>query len=259
MFKISKLEDSRYDRGMIKVTTKEGMVSKWSDFLSSRRSFGEIMSIGYGNSKNSIKLPMKFSPDLAYLLGALIGDGCVQGPIKRGKGGRYWRISFSGEMPFLRREIYPLFLRLFGHQPRFTKKKNRERSWHMNIDSVIIYRFFNRVLGVPYGEKKNLSRTLRRLSIPRRYFKYFLAGLMDTDGHVSNYVNLTQKDKLFLSKIMYESRNILGIDFKGPHVNKKVLGVTVAWCLTIHSKSGIKDFISIVPLRYKQGPVAQLG
>jgi len=140
---------------------------------------------------------------------------------------------------------------MFDYKTILQKDRRKNDCWNVCINSLIIHRYFNRVIGIPVGRKAGNMPWLSNFSISRDVFRNFLAGLIDTDGYIKGYINLTQKDRLFLERVKVASKKILNIDFKGPYVNKKINNLPVGWCLQIGNKEGISSFIKQVPLRYK--------
>ena len=139
------------------------------------------------------------------------------------------------------------------------KRKDRKYTWRLKINSVVIHRFFNRILGFPTGRKSRKITNFIEKRIPNFYFKCFLSGLIDSDGYISQrYIGLIQNNKRFLLNVRKTSKEILNINFKKPYVNRKIDNKIVGWIITIHKKEDIQKFQKIIPLRYK-GPVAQFG
>jgi hypothetical protein len=145
---------------------------------------------------------------------------------------------------------------LFGWKPVTYKKKDREKTWKLEINSLIIHRFVNKVLGIPVGKKSGNISFFQNMKTPNKYYKHVLAGLIDTDGYVSKrYIGLIQSDEKFLKVIKLLSKRHLGIDFRGPNVNKKVNGIPICWIISVSKKADMKSFIESVPLRYKTSPL----
>jgi len=215
-----------------------------------------ILVRGY-KSKNIIKIPKIMTPDLAYLVGCILGDGCISAPLKRKRGGYYCNIRITCEEKYAGM-ISDIVFRVFEYRPSINPYKNA-KCVNVTINSVIIYRYFTRVLGIPYGPKAGKMPWVDYVCKSKILFRYFLAGLMDTDGYVScKYAALIQKDKNFLEKVKINSEKILDIKFRGPIPNRKIDGNVVGWWIVIN-KSNLKEFIKIVPLKYKGAPLAQFG
>lgn len=206
-------------------------------------------------SKQKAKLPGEYSPDLAYFVGALIGDGTLHSPVSRERGRYFTRVSFVGSQEYMK-IIEDLVMKLFGWKPVVYKKKDREKTWKLEMNSLIIHRFLNKALGIPVGKKSGNISFFQNLKVPDKYYKHVLAGLIDTDGYVSNrYIGLIQKDRNFLNEIKHLSEKHLGIHFNGPNINRKIDGIPVGWIISIGKNADKKSFIESVPLRYKKMPL----
>ena len=205
----------------------------------------------YKRSKKRVILPKEYSEDLVYFVGAIIGDGTVHGLVKRRKGGSYHKISFAGSYEFIK-ILEDLIEKLFGWKSLIAKRKDRENTWRLEINSYIIHDYFTNIIGIPAGRKAGKIDFVDKLNIPSKYYKHFLAGLIDTDGYVSkSYIGLIQKDKNFLEKIKVLSKEKLNIDFKGPYVNRKINEIVVGWIIRINKKD-VESFLKAIPLRYKR-------
>lgn len=142
---------------------------------------------------------------------------------------------------------------IFNYKRDPIKVKRKEKTWELGIDSIIIYRFFNRVLKIPFGPKAGKMPWLKYMEI-YGIFKNILAGLIDTDGYYyskGDRLYLIQKDKKFLEKIKETTRKLLEIDLKGPTVNRKINGKVVGWALTLNGRERIEEFFRKVPLKFK--------
>src|SRR2546428_13551130 len=122
MFNWTLLKFQKYDKIGPKVILKNDGMLKWNKFLNQKIPFRRVKFLRYRNSGKLIRLPETFTHDLVYFIGVLIGDGTVNKPIKREKGGYYWSISISGEKQFLK-ILLRIVQRLFNCEPKLQKKK----------------------------------------------------------------------------------------------------------------------------------------
>jgi len=241
------LYNERFDRKQPKVLLKNKKEILLEQFLKIKTK--KIRGFRAYCSKNIIKLPFKNSAKLAYFIGWVLGDGCLRTPIKRKRGGYYWSVEITCEKKWtllLQKIIYDLF----SYKARIKPDKNKKNCWRVNVDSIIIFRFLNRILGLNYGKKSGNLPWLVEFTSDKKIFKNFLAGIMDSDGYRGKYLALIQQDKKFLEKIKIKSKELLDIEFTGPRVNRKMENKIVGWWILIYRKEEMKEFINKVPSRY---------
>ncbi len=220
--------------------------------ISKRINYNNIKGFRAHGSPYTIKLPFEITKDLAYLTGALLGDGCIRSPVKRKKGGNYWKVDLTCQYDYSK-IICNLIQAIFNYKPTITRDKRKKNCWSVCIHSIVIFRFFNNVIGIPYGKKMGKTYWPKRFCESKETFRHFLAGFTDTDGCVSkNYVAIVQKDKMFLDKLRETSERLLDIEFNGPCVNRRINGKIVGWHINLGIRKR-KDFLNKVPLKYK-GP-----
>lgn len=127
----------------------------------------------------------KWSMDLAYFCGLIVGDGSLpKGFSKRpnGKIQRRYEISFvSKSLEFIKNVYQPLFENLFNIKPYVVRWKDKHKSevFYCRIESKILYNFLTNKIGMTSGRK---ARTVSPIEMPEKYKIHFLAGLLDTDG-----------------------------------------------------------------------------
>ncbi len=128
-------------------------------------------------------LPQRWSNDLAYLFGLLIGDGSMPKTKSKRPNGKYqerYHIYFiSASRDFIDSIYNPLFTSLFGLVPwteiRITKGV---KLYISRIESKEVYEFLQKK-GFTIGRKARIATVPK---MPMKYHIYFLAGLFDTDG-----------------------------------------------------------------------------
>lgn len=201
-------------------------------------------------SKNVISLPKEITSDLAYLIGAILGDGYIGPPLKRKRGGYYCCIRITCKIEYgkiLSKIIYDIF----RYTPKLRFYRKKPLVCDVAINSIAIYRFITRVISIPYGAKAGKMPFVEAVCESKELYRNFLAGLIDTDGYVCpTYAALVQKDKKFLEDVKFYSHRILGINFVGPTPNRRIDNKVVGWWIKIN-KSYLNEFIGNVPLRYK--------
>lgn len=245
--KFNRLYDKNFDLKQPKVVLKNKSEMNLTKFCKEKTS--KIEGFRAYRSKNIIKLPFQVSEKLAYFIGWILGDGCLRTPIKRKRGGYYWSIEITCEKKWTEL-LSQIVYELFNYHARIKQDKNKNNCWRVNIDSIIVFRFLNRILELNYGKKSGHLPWLKEFTLRKEIFAHFLAGLIDSDGYKGNYFALIQKDKKFLEKIKMTAKNKLNINFRGPSVNRKIENEVVGWWLVIGKKIEMKEFINKVPIKY---------
>ena len=209
-------------------------------------------SIKYYSTPRSpykITLPSYLCGDLAYLIGVIIGDGTIVSPVKRKRGGYRWRILITGEHDPL--EFFAnIVVGLFDYEPKVHKDPRKKNTYSLVINSKVIYRYFTRVLGLNIGAKEEEYGVAKIVS-SSKLFRYFLAGLFDTDGCVTaRAVKISQQSRLFLSELKVLTYRLLELEFKGPYLSKKTMNKE-HWEIRIGALKERELFFQKVPLGIK--------
>lgn len=246
-FNISRLYHPHYDsdKSLIAVL-KNGNEISLSKLKKGKKRISGIRA--YGSSR-IIVIP-DLNHDLAYLTGFILGDGTVSSPVKRKEGGFYWQVKIAGEHKCIRM-VSKIVSKLFDYDPIVTPELRRDSSSLLTINSLVVHRFFNRVIGIKSGYKDGKTTWLENFCRSKSIFKHFLAGFTDADGHVGKYyVCIVQRDKEFLEKMKKRSEELLNINFRGPTINRKIENKVVGWMITLRGKE-MERFLQMIPLRYK--------
>jgi len=201
-----------------------------------------------------VNLPKEVTPELAYFIGAILGDGSIKTPIRRNKGGYYWEVSIACNQDYSR-IARKIIWDLFALEPVVWKDKRKRDCYQVNIYSKELHNYLTDYLNLHPGKKAGKMPWPEKCISSQDLFKNFLAGLMDTDGYVGKkYLGLVQKDKAFLEKIKKTASDIMGIEFNGPNVNRKIDGKIVGWIISLSKKEAMTTFLNEVPLKYKKLP-----
>ncbi len=115
----------------------------------------------------------KWTPAMAYILGFFAADG----NLTLGKRGNHY-LEFTSTDP----DIIQKIRHCLGSNHKITRrprKKNQKDSFRIQIGSKIIFQDLQKL-----GFAPNKSKTLDYPKTPKRYFKDFVRGYFDGDGHV---------------------------------------------------------------------------
>lgn len=165
--------------------------------------------------KTRIKIP-KLCEKVAYFAGVVAGDGNIN-KCKRKKGGYYYRVNVVGRRKFMEK-LSLLVKDLFHHHPRVLRDKRKENCYAININCAAVYFFFIK-LGFQSG-KKNKIRVPSLIAEDASLFKYYMYGLIDTDGYIDKKrVQLKQRDENFLKELVRLLKKHFDIISTPPKVN----------------------------------------
>lgn len=198
--------------------------------------FNHVTYFSVGKGGKAIKLPKNMVPNLAYLTGVISGDGHLATNSVQ---------VTSDSKSYLEKVLNPMFRRIFAVDGNIYIYKKR-RAFELSVNSRVLVQFFNKVLGIPIGNKR------MKLKVPEIILKStkknkaaFIAGFFDTDGYVSSHemIAFNQKNKKFLleiKKILEE----LGIETRSFDISKRE--PNIIWKLSIRTKSA-KTFLQKIP------------
>lgn len=160
-----------------------------------------------------LKLPNTISPDLAYIVGVLAGDGNIF--VRKDK--HDYRIKCVGnpkdEIDFYKEIIAPLFSKVFNIELDL-KYQDSNTTYGFYIYSKSLVEFFNKIFELPIGRKYN------KLKIPKiikdnNLTADFIRGLADTDFGITFRGNRkfpsivgSSKSKNFFQEIAKELRSM---------------------------------------------------
>jgi len=186
------------------------------------------------NGRQTVRIPVVMNGKLAYLIGVVIGDGYLSKAIKRKAhgGGYHWKLVVTGPCNYVSR-LQGTFLELFGIQGGLWHDKRKTDTWQLRFGSLLLHRFFARVIGISLG-KKTTHGAWSRLELVSEFPFHFLAGLIDSDGHIGKkYIGIVQKRLRFLVRVRRFAMLNTGLHFRGPHVNSRKDGRIASWIISI--------------------------
>ncbi len=126
-----------------------------------------------GFHSQPIKLPTVVDEDLAWLMGFILGDGCI--PMD-GRPQIHVCVTEDIKVKLERVVLEKFNLKLKIYDSTLTTKM--QHGW---INSRVVYEFFVQTLGISPSNKLNVPDVIRRS--PRPVIEAFLNGLWDADGY----------------------------------------------------------------------------
>lgn len=205
-------------------------------------------------SKYLIFIPKKVTPEIAYLSGAIAGDGCFHKTESKDR--RYPRVRIAitgGDIDYLK-ALDKIFQDSFGVGGIIYKDKRKKSCYNLHINHRVIWLYFKRVLRL---DKEVLSVPPKTAN--KELFRHFLAGFFDTDGYRSNGIfgtMMSSRNLGFLEELRQYSQEFYEFEFSKVRTNNLRQGGRVFGraYMTLRKKEGAR-FASVVPLRNrKYGP-----
>ncbi len=191
------------------------MIKKVSKELKRRNIYHKKKEKFILTRRSKTKIPL-VNEDIFYLLGAICGDGSLI-KSKRKRGGYHYVIRiYSGEEKYLF-YLNEIIQKLFEIKGRITKDKRKNSSYYITLQNASIFFYFVK-LGSEIGKKKigNISNIVKNKN---KNILHYLAGLVDTDGHVKGRrIQLKQKRHQLLKEIKELSER-LNLNCSIPKVN----------------------------------------
>jgi len=206
-----------------------------------------------------LRFPKEMSKELSELIGIHFGDGYLQI-----KPSRYYRIYYSFNIRDKAYILYVknLFYTVFNINMSVEERIDRN-SVSLYYHSKSLCTFFNKVLKISYGPKKELSIPVY-IKFNKDYLKYFLRGLFDTDGCITiqrmgkyqyKLIKISTVCKIFAEelKTVFKSLEIKS------YICRKTWKDSVVYDVTIRNKNSFYRFIELVKPKNNKGKVGTLG
>ena len=121
------------------------------------------------------EMKTKLTPELAELVGIILGDGHLHT--------KFNRITIVGSLEdyyYYKKRVMPLFEELFGIRP-ILKRRNDRNAYYLRLEKKEIFEIFTKEIGLIRGNKKN-AHVPQCILRNRELLLFFLRGLFDTDG-----------------------------------------------------------------------------
>lgn len=208
--------------------------------------------------KKELKLPREMSKELAEFIGIHFGDGCMH------ISNFTYRIYYSFNVRDKEYVFYVknLFYSLFNANMKLEERISRN-TISLYLHSKTLCTFFNTVLKIPFGPKKELSIP-DYIRSNEEYLRNFLRGLFDTDGCITvqrmgkysyRLIKICTTIESFAKEIK-QSFNILGID---SYICWKTWKNNAAYDVTIRKRDSFNRFIELINPKNNKGKNGDAG
>lgn len=143
--------------------------------------------VRYKSVPRPVNLSQPLSKDLCELIGAIIGDGCVDGHIRK-NGTSAYHLSITGDAErdkdYLTNKIPSIISSLFNIQTHIYPKKDC-RAIALNFNSKQVFSLFTKRFGFPAGAKAFTVKIPEEIMQAGEEFIFpAIRGIFDTDGCV---------------------------------------------------------------------------
>jgi|GEM_PF-2386237 len=149
-----------------------------------------------------ITLPNYINEDVAYLSGFICGDGNLTTTTKRD----YWVSIHNKQMELLETAL-KIIKNIFDYKAKIS---NGHGCHKVEIRSMIIHSFFNKIMNIENGRKENIKIPMK-IKANRNLVRAFIAGFFDAEGNVNLkrnnitcQISFCQKQKRILEEIKNE-------------------------------------------------------
>lgn len=222
------------------IKTSEDVNQIWNEIYNS-------FIIASFSKAEKITLPKYLTPNLCYLIGCIIGDGCFDAS------GNHYRLKISEQnMEHLENVLKPMITNIFNVNCLIKNEgSGRDKSNFLILNSKPIFRFFRNVLNVKVGE---IPEIIKKTNLINKTF--FIRGVFDAEGsvdakYIRGRIRFFQKSKYFLENIidLLKELNISINGPYGPHLKQpsEKFHYFSSWhSIEIRKKSEVLKFIEVV-------------
>jgi len=193
------------------------LLKKWKILYNkSTEEYEEKLNILFNNvgffvpgNGTRIILPKYITSKLLYFIGYLYGDGFISSLESCSKNSEF-ALKFEEEhKTHLENVVIPIVKELFGRDCNLQKNKNAN-SYKFKIQSKILHLFAHKIFDMPLGKKLDSLKApniIRKL--PFELKKYFIMGLFDADGYVTNVEKFNKKFKDLRISLFQKSEKLV--------------------------------------------------
>ena len=208
------------------------------------------------HSEFKVRIPLIITSEMSYLTGVIYGDGNVSIVKKKKEKLPGIRISiFNASLSYLK-NINNIVHSLFRVYGKLAKKKDKN-CFVLRINSKLVCLYFLKIIGVKNGKKDNLK--IPSMLINKRLFKFFLAGLFDTDGYFTETFGMMMSGNNFefLKEVTELSKKYYNLGFRKLYLGTVIINNVLRTRSQIQlSRNSIEKFISLVPLKHEKYNIA---
>ena len=161
------------------ITNKDYIViKKGFNYFGNNDRISDFKFIDKNNSINKINIPNTITTDLAYLLGLLCGDGCIENSDNEKKD--YLVCFYSADINLI--NIYTNIVNnIFDYKAVFKKIREVNGVFRVEIHNKMLWYFFKHIgMMDKTASEKCIPDIIKKAN--KECFCYFIKGLMDTDG-----------------------------------------------------------------------------
>lgn len=216
-----------------------------------------------GDISKGVNLPNILTPDLAEIIGIILGDGHIEFNKKYSRTTAYSIYvagSLSEDMDYYKNEINPIFFKLFNTKFNISSQRNDELI--VRLYSKAIATFITK-LGIKLGNKVDNNIIPKIILDSNNLVKRaFLKGIFDTEGSImfkKDYFSKHSKPIISLGMKSYrfilELRNILeGLGFtvifyKDKYFDKRNSKQFIIHKINLAGKKNLKKYLNIIGFR----------
>lgn len=207
-----------------------------------------------------VKLPKLLTPELAEIIGIIIGDGHLEFNKKYTKTTMYL-LNISGssseDEDYYTNRINPIFFRLFNVKFNISKRRNDELV--LNLYSKAITSFFKN-LGISPGKKvDDVSIPKIILNAEKEIKKGFISGVMDTEGSISfkkDYfkkhskplISINAKSKKIITQLrkLLEEFNLKPSIYKEEYLDKRNNKISTRYRIDLAGKESLRKYLDTI-------------
>jgi len=197
-----------------------------------------------------VKIPRIINSDISYLIGFVMGDGNITLIDRKISAFPRTKINIYNSSMSLLSRVNLTFKENFNISGKLWKKKDKN-CYVLTFNNKILWSFFVNVIGLKPKKKKYLEvvRCVKKEDL----FRYFLAGLMDTDGFFTSRtfgIMMNGTNEKFLREISYLSDKFYDIKFLKPVLSDIIVdGKTYNRVQINLSRHSVRDFVQQIPLK----------
>ena len=193
----------------------------------------------------------KLDRNIAYLIGALVGDGYISNSRKsKSDKSKDYRISMElSDICYLEKVLFPLVcsLVLTKSVPRRRKRKGKKESSYFLLRNKQLYLFLTSKMGMLAGKKEGLVIPKKIVDSNSIIKREFISGLFDTDGGFrGGSLGFTMKSKILRDEVIEiissEDIKVSPDNWISGYNGLKYYGLRI-------SKNDIVNFLNRFPLR----------